>query len=274
VLNKTAGSTFTIDDERLLLSVGLKLAIFMENAMLWQQLQVHIAELKRSNDDLKQFAYVCSHDLQEPLRTISNYTQLLAKRYKGVLNDDADQFIDFIVDGAKRMQQQIEDLLLYSRVDRKGESFAHADCGEIVAAAIANLSLSIEETRAEIQVGQLPALFCDKSQIQQLIQNLLSNAMKFRSEQTPVVKINSADAGSNWTFTVEDNGIGFDMKHADRVFVIFKRLQTKDNYPGTGIGLAICKKIVERHGGRIWAESVPGNGSSFHFSIPKAAANE
>lgn len=236
-------------------------------------LQEKLLELQRSNEDLQQFAYVCSHDLQEPLRVISNYTQLLARRYTGrVLDESANEFIEFTVDATRRMQELIDDLLLYSRVDTKGQEFTDTDCSKVVELAVANLKVAIQESAAQINCNTLPTIKGDSSQLLQLFQNLISNAIKFRSKQPPVIQISAEDTGSSWTITVSDNGLGFDMKYLDRIFIIFQRLHTKEMYPGSGIGLAVCKKIVERHGGRLWADSEPGKGASFHFSMPKIGA--
>lgn len=235
-------------------------------------LQEKLLELQRSNEELQQFAYVCSHDLQEPLRVISNYTQLLARRYKGkALDEDAHEFIDFTLDATKRMHQLINDLLLYSRVETRGKGFVDVDMNEILQIAESNLSLVIQETQAEITADKLPVLKGDNSQLIQLFQNLIGNALKFRSADAPKVSISSISQGDQWQFEVADNGIGFDMKYVDRIFVIFQRLHLREAYEGSGIGLAVCKKIVERHGGRLWAESVPGRGASFIFTIPKHA---
>lgn len=232
-------------------------------------LQEKLLELQRSNEDLQQFAYVCSHDLQEPLRVISNYSQLLARRYSDKLDQDANEFIEFTVDATRRMQELINDLLLYSRVDTKGKEFVPTDCSEIVAIALANLRVSISESTAVVNCVELPVISADKSQLLQVFQNLIGNAIKFRSSENPAITVSAHDAGKNWLFEVEDNGLGFDMKYGERIFVIFQRLHTKEMYPGSGIGLAVCKKIVERHGGSIWAESEPGKGAKFSFTIPK-----
>jgi len=246
-INRQSQSAFSDVDERLLLSLGQEMALFLENTNLSRLLNDRIAELNSSNEELQQFAYVCSHDLQEPLRTISNYTQLLAKRYRGEMDVNADQFIDFIVDGAKRMQQQIDDLLSYSRVNQPVQ-FELTDCSRPLSAALKTMKLVISETEAQIEVAVLPSVHCDGRQLQQLFQNLVSNAIKFRSTQPPVVHIGCQESENFWTFSVSDNGIGFDIKNLDRIFVIFKRLHTREIYPGSGIGLSICKKIVERHG--------------------------
>ncbi len=235
-------------------------------------LQEKILELQRSNEDLQQFAYVCSHDLQEPLRVISNYTQLLANRYMGkMLDEDAHEFIEFTLDATKRMHQLINDLLLYSRVETKGKGFVEVDTNEAVEMALSNLSVAAQESNATINFSGLPLVKGDLSQLVQLFQNLIGNALKFHSELPPVVDITFDRLGDVCTFTVKDNGLGFDMKYADRIFIIFQRLHVRETYPGSGIGLAVCKKIVERHNGRLWAESSPGSGASFKFTLPSAA---
>lgn len=233
-------------------------------------LQEKMLELERSNEDLQQFAYVCSHDLQEPLRVISNYTQLLARRYKSALDKDADDFIEFTVDATKRMQELINDLLLYSRVETRGKEFVDKDCSVIVDMVLANLQLAIEESGAKVICENLPRINADTSQMVQLFQNLLSNAIKFRAERPLEIRIFARELGTLVQITVSDNGQGFDMRYAERVFVIFQRLHTKEMYPGSGIGLAVCKKIVERHGGKISVQSEPNVGTSFHFTLPKS----
>ncbi len=240
------------------------------NAELEQRVNERTAELKRSNEDLQQFAYVASHDLQEPLRMVSSYVQLLERRYKGKMDADADEFIGYAVDGANRMQTLIKDLLAYSRVETHGKPFAPTDCEDILRHVMANLQLRIAGSDVEVTHAPLPMIVADGTQLVQLFQNLISNAIKFHSAAPPRIHIAAERRGEEWIFSVRDNGIGIDPQYAERIFVIFQRLHTAAKYPGTGIGLAICKKIVERHGGRIWVESTFGAGATFYFTIPKA----
>jgi PAS domain S-box-containing protein len=233
-----------------------------------EQLRQAAAALESSNAELEQFAYVASHDLQEPLRMVASYTQMLARRYKGKLDEDADEFIAYAVDGATRMQALINDLLAYSRVGTRGRPFEVVDTATLVDQVSADLSVAIGEADATITRGSLPQVMGDPLQLGQLFQNLVSNAIKFRGEIRPEVRITADREGAAWRFAVQDNGIGIDPAYAERIFVIFQRLHTRAEYPGTGIGLAICKKIVERHGGRIWVESQPGAGTAFYFTIP------
>ena len=232
-----------------------------------QKLEESVAELGRSNADLQQFAYVASHDLQEPLRMVSSYTQLIARRYKGKLDADADEFIAFAVDGANRMQRLIQDLLAYSRVNTTGRQFEPTAMETVLKAALDNLTNAVKESQAIITHDPLPAVMGDDKQLAQLFQNLLSNAIKFGGAQPPRIHISAKQADGEWLFSVRDHGIGIDPQYADRIFVIFQRLHTRAEYPGTGIGLAICKKIVERHGGRMWVESELGKGATFCFTM-------
>jgi signal transduction histidine kinase len=225
-------------------------------------------ELARSNRDLEQFAYVASHDLQEPLRMVANYTQLLAERYQGKLDANADKYIHYAVDGALRMQTLVQDLLAFSRVGRQGRDMTTTDCNRVLETALKNLQTALHESGAVVEHGLLPELMADGSQLTQLFQNLIGNAIKFRGSVPPVVRVAAEKQGREWVFSVADNGIGIAPEHADLVFVIFKRLHTREEYPGSGIGLSICKKIVEQHGGKIWVESEAGKGSCFRFTLP------
>jgi light-regulated signal transduction histidine kinase (bacteriophytochrome) len=200
---------------------------------------------------------------------VSSYVQLLAQRYEGQLDDKAQKYIAYAVDGALRMQQLIEDLLVYSRAGARGGSLESVDSGSALAAAIQNLTKTIEESGAVITHDELPVVRANAPQLTQVFQNLLSNAIKFHGENPPRVHVSAEDKGHEWVFSVKDHGIGIDPQYKDRVFVIFQRLHTRQEYPGTGIGLAVCQRIVERHGGRVWFESEPGMGSTFYFSVPE-----
>ncbi|HXC31970.1 MAG TPA: CHASE3 domain-containing protein [Verrucomicrobiae bacterium] len=234
------------------------------------ELATQAKDLARSNSELQQFAYVASHDLQEPLRMVASFTQLLAKRYAGQLDDDARDFINFAVDGATRMQTLISDLLNYSRVGTQGKPLAPTDSEGVFLKVLESLRFAIEENHATITHDPLPMVQADWLQLAQLFQNLLTNAIKFHGEAPPQIHVSAHDMGNNWKFSIRDNGIGIAQEHADRIFVIFQRLHTKIEYPGTGIGLAICKKIVERHGGRIWVEPTAGTGTTFSFTMASA----
>ena len=226
-------------------------------------------ELERSNSELEQFAYVASHDLQEPLRMVSSYTQLLARRYGEKLEGDAKEFMHYVVDGAARMKQLIEDLLAYSRVGTKGKQFRELELEAPLKRAVANLRAAIEESGASVTWDALPRVQADDVQLAQLFQNLIGNALKFRGAAAPQVRVSAVEEEEHWKISVSDNGIGIEPQYFERIFMVFQRLHTKGDYPGTGIGLAICKKVVERHGGRIWVESALGEGSRFHFTLPK-----
>jgi signal transduction histidine kinase len=226
------------------------------------------AELERSNDELRQFAYVASHDLQEPLRMVASYTQLLASRYKGKLDTDADEFIGYAIGGVNRMEQLIKALLAYSKVGRGDTGSEPTDCSAVLDQVLANLRMVIEESGAAVTHDPLPPVMADATQLGQLFQNLISNALKFRSDEPPLIHVSSKRNGRQWVFSVRDNGIGIEPQYAERIFIIFQQLHNRADYPGTGIGLAICKKIVERHGGRIWVEAESGKGSTFYFTMP------
>ena len=226
-------------------------------------------ELKRSNAELEQFAYVASHDLQEPLRMVASYTQLLSRRYDAKFDKDGREFMSYIVDGATRMKQLIEDLLAYSRVGTKGQEFRPVPLEVPLRRALFNLRAGVEEAGAAVTYDPLPTVSGDEVQLGQLLQNLIGNALKFRSNSVPRVHIAVAEKDSEFQFEVRDNGIGIEPQYYQRIFMVFQRLHNKGEYPGTGIGLAICKKVVERHGGRIWVESKPNEGSTFYFTLPK-----
>ena len=234
----------------------------------------YAAELARSNADLQQFAYVASHDLQEPLRMVTSYLDLLRDRYAGVLDDRARRWIGFATDGAARMKRLVEDLLEYSRVGTRGKPLVPTDCNEVVRDTLRNLEPTVREAGAVITVGPLPTVAGDRVQLTQLFQNLIANALKFRGPDRPEVAVTADRAGRDWVFKVRDNGIGIDPRFKDRIFVLFQRLHTRDEYSGTGIGLAVCKKIVERHGGGIWVESEPGRGATFCWTLPADQAGE
>ena len=225
-------------------------------------------DLARSNRDLEQFAYVASHDLQEPLRMVATYTQLLAERYRGKLDSDADKYIHYAVDGALRMQKLVQDLLAFSRVGRAGVALENTDCNVALQVALSNLEAAIRDSGAIVEHTQLPVLLADSSQLVQVLQNLIGNAIKFRGPQPPLIRVSAELTGKEWVFSVADNGIGIAAEHSESVFVVFRRLHTRAEYPGNGIGLSICKKIIEQHGGHIWVESELGHGSTFRFALP------
>ncbi len=225
-------------------------------------------ELARSNTDLRDFAYVASHDLKKPLQSIEGFAKLLARRYKGKLDAKADEFIEYIGSGVKRMQMFIKDLLEYSQVGAKEKKFKPTDCSGVVQKAVGNLQAAIEESNAVVTYDELPTVMVDTPQMISLLQNLIDNAIKFRGEEAPRIHISAERKGDEWVFSIRDNGIGIDPKDSERIFGMFQRLHGSTDYPGTGIGLAICKKIIERHGGRVWLESEAGKGSTFYFTMP------
>ena len=263
---KQGASDYVLKDHLLRLPEVVRRAV--REKELRDQNRQSQAELARSNRDLEQFAYVASHDLQEPLRMVAAYTQLLAERYQGKLDENADKYIHYAVDGALRMQRLVHDLLSFSRLGHSGGDRRPVQCKSVVEMAIQNLQVAIEESHASVECGELPEVVADASQLAQLFQNLIGNAIKFRGTQPPRVRVEAEKAGREWIFSVVDNGIGIAPEHAEIVFVIFKRLHTRSEYAGNGIGLAICKKIVEQHGGRIWMESEPGKGTTFRFTLP------
>jgi signal transduction histidine kinase len=280
---------FSPPDARRLEALARHAATALENAQYYEQAQQEIAErqraeqelelhaeeleryaleLEHSNRELQQFAYIASHDLQEPLRMVTSYVQLLEKRYGGQLDADADEFIAFAVDGARRMQELIRGLLAYSRVGSHAEPFRPSDAQYALDQALANLQVAIRECDAIVTHDPMPTVTADPTQLMQLLQNLIGNALKFRGDRTPEIHVGAEYRDKAWLFSVRDNGIGIEPQYTERIFVIFRRLHTREEYPGAGIGLAICKRIVERHGGRIWVETEPGEGSTFYFTLP------
>ena len=251
--------------------IGVYIAGAIANAQLHAQVSRQTEELERSNRELEQFAYVASHDLQEPLRMVSSYVALLGRRYDGQLDERADKYIHFAVDGANRMQRLIHDLLAYSRVGTRGVELTPTDTGPLVRETLSNLEVAISESDARVDYSDLPWVMGDASQLRQLFQNIIGNALKFRSESRPHVELVASRDGDHWTFSIRDNGVGFDQRYAERIFGVFKRLHRNAEIPGTGIGLAICQRIIDRHGGRIWAESKLGEGSCFYFTLPAVA---
>jgi signal transduction histidine kinase len=226
-------------------------------------------DLARSNAELERFAHVASHDLQEPLRTVTSYLQLLEKHYKDKLDDNALEFIKYAVDGSNRMKTLINDLLAYSRVGTYSKEFALTDCEEVLARVLTSLQVSIEENKVKVTHDPLPKVMADDAQLESLFQNLIGNAIKFRGKKSPRIHVGVKKNEKDWIFSISDNGIGIDPQYFERIFIIFQRLHNREEYPGTGIGLAISKRIVERHGGSIWIESQPEKGSTFFFTLPK-----
>jgi PAS domain S-box-containing protein len=240
------------------------------NANLEERVLARTEELMRSNEELQQFAYIASHDLQEPLRTVSIFAQLLARRYRGQLQGDADQFIRYIVESSERMERLIHDLLDFSRVDARGtDYFARTRCDDVLTDAVRNLHSLITENDAQVTRDSLPVVMADPVQLTRLFQNLLVNSIRYRSEAPPEIHVAAEARDNEWWFSVRDNGIGIEPQYAEKVFGIFKCLHSRDQYPGSGMGLAICRKIVSRHEGRIWVESELGQGATFRFTLPK-----
>jgi signal transduction histidine kinase len=240
---------------------------------LRQQAEAELArkneELARSNAELEQFAYIASHDLQEPLRMVATYTQLLAERYRGRLDENADKFIGYACEGALRMQTLIQDLLAFSRVGRNCDACVPVDCNALLQEILHSLGPAIRESGARITYGALPVLWTNRSQMMQVFQNLIANAIKFRGQEPPAISVQAEPSGERWLFSVNDNGIGIAPEHAENIFVVFQRLHTRVEYPGNGIGLAVCKKIIEHGGGKIWVESQPGHGATFKFTLSR-----
>jgi signal transduction histidine kinase len=249
-------------------STGNQVGQFIERKRGEEQLRQLTAELTRSNTELQQFAYIASHDLTEPLRMIRSYLELLSHRERESLDAESQEFVSYALDGAKRMQGLMADLLAYARVGSRGQPFEPTDCEAVLQGAMANLQLSITENDAVVEHEPLPTVLGDPFQLTQLFQNLIGNAIKFRGSAPPRIQISADRQESEWLFRVRDNGIGIEPRNYERIFVLFQRLHTRQEYPGTGMGLAICKKIVERHGGRLWVTSTQGEGSTFHFALP------
>jgi PAS domain S-box-containing protein len=293
VMNFFSRSAQTPDEDLLKMfdALGSQIGDFMKRKRAEEALVRYSNELERSNRELQMFASIASHDLQEPLRVVSGFAQLLAQRYKGKLDKSADDFIGYMVDGAGRMQQLIRDLLEYSRVTTRGNPFRSASCDAAIQRALTNLKTAVEESKALITADPLPVVTADESQLVHLFQNLIGNAVKYRREHEPprihISAKNISDPAvqsairnpqsaleTGWVFSVQDNGIGIEPRYFDRIFQVFQRLHKREEYPGTGIGLAICKKIVERHGGSIWVQSEPGKGSTFLFTLPEPAGSD
>ena len=276
---KQVATDYVLKENLTRLSVSVRRALEearlrVERKRAQDELARKVDELARSNEDLEQFAYVASHDLQEPLRMVAAYTQLLAERYRGKLDDNADKYIGYAVEGAVRMQALIEDVLAFSRVGRNGHEHQATDCDSAVDEAIKNLTAAVQESGVTVTRSPLPILVADQVHLVHLFQNLIGNAIKFRGREPPVVKISAEKNGSEWLFTVADNGIGIAPEHKEFIFKIFQRLHTRSEYSGNGIGLAICRKIVEQHGGRIWVDSEAGQGSTFRFTLAAGPADK
>ena len=260
--------SFLEEEQHLIYDIGHRLQLIIEKKEAEQELVITLENTKKLNRELQEFAYIASHDLQEPLRMVISFTQLIAKKLEDKLDDDTKDFINYAVDGATRMKQLINDLLSYSRVTTRGETFKNINIEKIIEEIILNLQPQIKEADAKITYGEFPSLLTDRTQILQLFQNLISNAIKFRSKENPLIHISVKRVNQEMIFSIEDNGMGIEKRFFDKIFIIFQRLHTRNEYPGTGIGLAICKKIVERLDGRIWVESEVGKGTIFKFAIP------
>jgi signal transduction histidine kinase len=265
---RTVGIDVNRMRERILAELSAVRAAHVSLEAAHASLEARTEDLQRSNAELEQFAYVASHDLQEPLRKVASFVQLLQRRYAGRLDDKADQYIELAVDGAKRMQQLINDLLAFSRVGRTAQQREEAACGVLLAQAWANLGPAVRASHATIEVGDLPVVLGEASLLTAVFQNLLSNALKFAGDQAPRISVSARRDGEHWLFSFSDNGIGIPAEYAERIFVIFQRLHDRAAYPGTGIGLALCRKIIEYHGGRIWLDTTVTSGARFCFTLP------
>ena len=272
VLNARSSTpnAYTEKDAEMLSRVAAQITPAVANSLLYADIVRTQDALARSNDDLEQFAYAASHDLQEPLRTVTSYMGLIRDRYADKLDDTAREFIDFAVDGADRMRVLIDDLLEYSRVEMRGGAFEPVDCNQVAETVLGDLDQSIGQCGARVDCSSLSVIDGDALQLARLLQNLISNALKFRDQEPPRVRIWAERQGTEWVFSVQDNGIGIDPAYHQNVFGMFTRLHSRSRYEGTGIGLALCSKIAQRHGGRIWVDSEVGKGSTFRFSIPAA----
>ncbi|MFW6112601.1 MAG: sensor histidine kinase [Chloroflexota bacterium] len=245
-----------------------------EKARLYRELQQKHEELRQKNQELEHFAYIVSHDLREPLRMVTNYTKLIEKRYRDKLDAEGEQFISYAVDGSRRMQQLLNGLLAYCRVSTHGEPFQPVDCDALLRSVVGMLDITVQEASARVTWSEMTQVVADESQLLQLFQNLIANAIKYRRDEPPYIHISVEERNNEWLFAFQDNGIGIEPQYQERVFHIFQRLHTKDKFDGTGVGLAVCRRIVERHGGQIWLESEPGRGTTFYFTISKALYNK
>ncbi len=263
-------NAYTEKDSEIMSRVAAEITPAVANSLLYADIVRTQQELARSNDDLEQFAYAASHDLQEPLRTITSYIGLIRDRYADSLDENAEEFIRFAIDGAERMSQLIEDLLEYSRIDTQARPFEPVTCNDVVAATIENLDQAIKQASAVVECFDLPVINGDEPQLSRMFQNLIGNALKFRGQADPHIRIGANLREDKWVFAVEDNGIGIAPEYQPQIFGMFTRLHSRSRYEGTGIGLALCNKIAQRHGGKIWVESEVGNGSVFRFTIPAA----
>lgn len=269
IASESPEEPFTEEDRTCLELMGQWVKSELERQQYEQELEKTVDQLQQSNDRLTQFAYAASHDLQEPLRMVSTYLQLLEDQYRDDLDEDARTYIDFAVEGADRMREMVDDLLAYSRVEQTDGEHQPVECDTVLERVTDDLQVQIEENDAAITVESLPTVTADGEQVEQLFQNLISNAIKYSGDEPPRIEISADQRNDRWVFSVADNGIGIDPEKTDRIFEVFKRLHSDDEYPGTGIGLSLCQEIVENHGGDIWVESEPGEGSTFYFTLPK-----